>query len=181
MPSGCAVPDGSSANDVAGLRIHALAFIVNPTTRIHTAHCTQRRMLIMLSSFCRDLKAMVHLQRARGRRTRTLYTTAMCPTQYPDPTLIGAASEKSPGSPPLCQKRGKIYNAGGLSLPPHHRQHIRLEEALDDEHESDGRNQQQERSDRSDLVIAAHACVEHQQGQRDDVGDADEIGAGELV
>jgi hypothetical protein len=32
-------------------------------------------------------------------------------------------------------------------LPPDHRQYIRLEEPLDDEHEADRRNQQQQRGD----------------------------------
>jgi hypothetical protein len=65
-------------------------------------------------------------------------------------------------------------------LAPNRRRRIGLQKALDQQPEADRRDQRQ-RGDRRDLVAAAHAGVEHQQRQRDRVGHADEVDAGERV
>ena len=60
-------------------------------------------------------------------------------------------------------------------------QHIGLQEALDEDHEQHRRDQQDQRGDRRDLVIAAHARIVEQQRQGRDLRHADEERAGEFV
>src|SRR6266704_6754217 len=60
-------------------------------------------------------------------------------------------------------------------------EHVGFEEPLDEEHEADRGDEQDEGGYGGDLIIATDAGIEHQQRQGDDVGHADEVGAGELI
>ena len=122
----------------------------------------------------------VQLRARGGDRAAARDGPRLRPRQGPQP---GRIREEARGAARAVQARRSRSPGGRLSraLPPHAGQHVRLEEALDHQHERDRRHQQQQRGDRRDLVVAAHARVEHEQRQRRHVGHADEVRAGELV
>src|SRR5687767_6521791 len=124
-------------------------------------------------------------------RSKTLARSAWwSESRWPEPGVLTIStsrpwSRKKPSSRATSSGRSWMaFIMDALTffmLSPYFGKDVGFQETLDDKHERDRRNEQDQRGNRRDLVVPGDACGEHEQRQGDDVGHADEEGAGELV